>query len=368
MKRIGVFQLYNENEILEKYVEVLLKSMKTYLTKLVIVINGNLKGDSYQRLLQYSNIIYKRDNLGYDAGAYKDIFLGLHKELWEEWDEVILFNCTFYGPLFSWDTVFEQMEKEPIDFWGLSRHLGKERIQRNGLPAPEHLQSYFLVIKKNILKSPFFKEFWKNLDYPLSYYEAVEKYEWKFTSFFKGKGFKYSSWLDKFGSALYMREGINPCSYSYELIRDCQFPIIKCKQMSISNFKEMCNTLNYVKEHTSYDIEIIKEHLSHLNQTHKWKPFSADKLEKFVNEHNNIYIFGHGKYGSNVEAYFQYRNWNFKAFVVSKPETDREIAFESFSMNRNDGLIVALGKIALDEMEAAIQRKFYKEQLLFPAI
>lgn len=127
MARRGIFVFYDANGIVDEYVEVLLKSMEEILTNLLIVINGEIKLDSLLKLGKYADRIFFRENKGYDGGAYKDVFLNFAKDdKWESWDEVILFNDTFYGPLFSWSEIFDKMSKVDVDFWGLSRQVPRQ--------------------------------------------------------------------------------------------------------------------------------------------------------------------------------------------------------------------------------------------------
>lgn len=365
MKRIGIFQFFSEYNFVEKYIEKLLESMRPIVSKLIVVYNCELNSKELYKLTQYTKFIYKRQNLGFDAGAYKDVLLKLSCENWSQWDELILFNCTFYGPLFPWEEVFKQMENISVDFWGLSRHYGKIRLRKEGDIIPEHLQSYFLVIRKKMLCSHSWLEYWNTLEYPKNYYEAIEEFELKFTTFFRKKGFRYTSWMDEQG--YYSESVVNPCvTCAYELIKDYKFPIIKYKVMSIDNFKGMKKVIEFVDEYTDYNVELIKNHIRHLSEANKWKPFSVEVLEKFVNNHNYIYIFGHGKYGYGLEQFFSYKNWKFESYVVSIPQNKNEIAFSDFNMKDDDGLIIALGKNALDEVREKIKDKFSETQLLFP--
>lgn len=367
MKRIGIFQFFSEVGLVEEYVEKLLNSMKPVLSRLIIVYNCELCESELCKLTQYTEFVYKRSNLGYDAGAYKDIFLKLYYDDWTCWDEIVLFNCTFYGPFYSWEKVFKRMGEEPVDFWGLSRHYGRIKLRKNGPVIPEHLQSYFLVIRNSMFCSSFWWEYWNGLEYPKDYFDAIEKFELKFTSFFKEKGFRDASWMEVQGYS--SDTVVNPCiTCAYELIKDYKFPIIKYKVMSIDNFEGMKEVIEFVDKSSDYDAETIKKHIRHLSEKNKWKPFSVESLEKFVKNHKQIFIFGHGKYGYGLEQLFKYKNWKFDAYVVSDPHESNEIAFSEFYMDNQDGLIVALGKNALDEMKEKIKEKFDETQILFPNI
>ena len=179
MKRFGIFVFYNEQGKVESYVELLLESMLEILEELVIVINGTIQNEEKIKFYRYTQKIYQRENIGYDGGAYKDVFLIFLKDKvnWKQWDEIILFNDTFYGPFFHWDNVFLVMEKRKCDFWGLTVHSGGVSGLFNGITIPMHLQSYFIVFKKKIFNDFKFWEFWEKLKYPESYKMAVMEFE-----------------------------------------------------------------------------------------------------------------------------------------------------------------------------------------------
>ncbi len=367
MKRLGVFHFYEKNGVVNDYIETLLGSFQSVLSKLIIIVNGKLSDSEFQKLQVYSDIIYQRENIGFDAGAYKDFFLDLHQETWDLWDEIIIFNSTFYGPFYEWTDIFKRMEEEKVDFWGLSRHHGGVRLCKGRDLVPEHIQAYFLAIRKNMFQSIHFLKFWEDLKYPRDYYEAVENFECRFTQWFKKKGFKYTSWIDIHGINPYIAEGIDPCTeYIYELLTEYKFPIIKYKTMSIGNFTQMKKALQYLQENTNYDTNLIIDHIKIQSREKRWRPFSIETLEEFKKNHNKIYIFGNGKYGKELDAYFSYKNWEIEAHVVSKPIELDEIAFGDFMMDPHDGIIVALGKVALAEMQEKLSGKFEKNQILFP--
>lgn len=367
MKRIGIFQLFNEHGFIEEYVEFLLKSMHPILLKLVIVCNCNIEKNELEKLQQFSDDIYIREDIGFDAGAYKDVLLNLHQENWDEWDEIVIFNDTFYGPFYSWDKIFHRMRDENVDFWGLSRHLGKVRVAKDRDFVPEHLQAYFIVIRKRMFVSSSFWQFWEELEYPKNYFEAVENFECRFTAWFRERGFSYTSWIDIKGENPYITQGIDPCTeHIYELLKEFEFPVIKYKTMSIGNFEQMKKALEFVQNYTDYDVNIIVNRIRSQSIEGKWRPFSANTLDEFVKNHDRIFIFGSGKYGQGVEQYLHYKNWHVDAHVVSAPQNDNDIAFDDFEMNRRDGLIVALGRMALEEMKDKISQKFGENQVLFP--
>lgn len=61
MKRIGIFQIFNEHGFIEEYVEFLLKSMHPILSKLVIVCNCNIEKMNLRNCTNFqTTFIYER--------------------------------------------------------------------------------------------------------------------------------------------------------------------------------------------------------------------------------------------------------------------------------------------------------------------
>ncbi len=367
--RLGIFVFYDVNNVLNDYVFFLLKSIKELVNKLVVVINGGNKQETMEKLYCFTSYLYIRENIGYDGGAYKDTFLiFLADEKWECWDEVILFNDTFYGPFFSWGHIFEKFENIDVDFWGLSRWVQGE--EKNwGCEIAEHVQGYFIVIRKRMVLSPYFMEFWRQLQYPLTYQRAVINFEAEFTKFFSQKGFLFKTWLDLVGGNVLLHKGeVVYLKHADLLVSQYDFPIIKRKVFSITNFSKVYNALKYIENNYCFDTDLIWKHLKYLDRVREFKPFSFNKMEEFYNNHKNIYIYGYGKWGHEIEKYFEYQKWNVEKFVVSEQEckSDKVIKFSELDLESNDGLILALGRKALGEVYPVISQKYKRGQLLLP--
>ena len=232
MKRLGVFAFYNKNGIVGDYVSFLLKSMKYYCVKIITVCNGNLSENGRQTLSAYSEEIYERENKDFDAGAFKYFFTSVIKrEEIEEYDEVLCFNDTFYGPFFSMDDIFLKMGESNCDFWGLTANNGQDDINGH---IPYHVQSYFLNFKSTIIHSNTFYEYWESLESDFSdVTDCIYKYELKLTSFFSDRGFIADSYVHSdFEDNLYI-------FFPYELIVRKKCPILKKKTFLIPDNGKM---------------------------------------------------------------------------------------------------------------------------------
>lgn len=371
MKRIGVFVLYDASGQVDDYVCFLLNSMLEVVQRLIVIINGAVKSSGYKKLEECSNVVFVRENYGYDAGAYKDAFIKfLAGEKWENWDEIILFNDTFYGPFYPWKELFKEMDEEEADFWGLSRHPGGGDRLMTGREVPWHIQAYFLVCKRPLFLSPCWKDFWDTLEYPGTYHEAVEKFEVYFSEYFTGKGYQSAAFSDRIN--IDIAYGRNPCiCYFYPLIKEGKFPIIKKKAFRLESLNKAMEIMDYIEKCFGYSVEMVVSNMRRLcreKQINPLAPFDADSLEQFYKLHQRVFIYGHGNYGRGIAEYFRYKGWKPDGFIVTdNVEKDSDVLiYDTLHFGPEDGIILALGEKAFCEVYQTVKRDMDAGQLCCP--
>ena len=141
MKRLGIFCTYDSEGIVDDYILYLLQEIKKILTHLTIVSNGEPTPESRKKLLQFTDDLIIRDNSGFDMEAWRQGILK-QKNFLSEYDELLIFNDSFYGPLYPFEEVFSRMDKDypDADFWGLTIHGKVETVQMSTYGyLPEHL-------------------------------------------------------------------------------------------------------------------------------------------------------------------------------------------------------------------------------------
>ena len=84
-----------------------------------------------QRLEGVADTVWERENVGFDVWGYKDALEQFGAERLAEYDELILMNYTWFGPVRPFEPVFERMDARAVDFWGMTDH-GEE------IPEPVH--------------------------------------------------------------------------------------------------------------------------------------------------------------------------------------------------------------------------------------
>jgi len=368
-KRLGIFVFYDRNGIVNDYVVFLLNSILEVANSIIIVVNGMIEKESLKKLQYFTHHIYIRENIGYDGGAYKDVFLKfLSKDDMGKWDEFILFNDTFYGPFFSWKYIFEVFQKENVDFWGLSKWI-KASSTLLDCEIEEHVQAYFIVIRRKMIVSPFFLKFWKDMNTPITYKDAILDFEVKFSAFFKKRGFQYKTWIDLVNGNYLLRENeVVYLKHADSLICELHFPVVKRKVFSITNFIQSSKIMKYIDINYGFDNSMIWKHLKYLDQCCNFKPFSFSKIEEFYNNHKKKYIYGYGKWGKEIERYFEYNNWEIAGFVVSEKESNNEklINYCDLKLDACDGMVLALGQKAFKEVYPIVICHYKENQLLLP--
>lgn len=262
MKRLMIYCFYDSDGIVEDYVQYFLKSFKPHCKEICTVINGFVTKESEIKLNECADKVLIRENFGYDACAYK---FGIESYGYEEikkYDELIIANSTFYGPIFPPSDLFDKMDNKAVDFWGITKYP-KSNYKMANVEVNEHIQSYFISIRKSILESASFKAYWETLKIPNSYSEAIAFHELRFSKFFAEKNFKYDSYIDLKKYENKMKSHI----YFYPIcqqVEEDRMPFIKRKifieaKGLFYNYieKDPLYLLDYVRNNTNYDINLI---------------------------------------------------------------------------------------------------------------
>lgn len=103
-----------------------------------------------------------------------------------------------YGPLYPFEEMFSAIGKKRYRFWITNFHevpfdpFGT--IEYGYLP--KHIQSFFMVFRKSLVKSTEFQSYWTNFPEIKGYEEAIGKHEATFTKRFEDMGFKWAVYAD----------------------------------------------------------------------------------------------------------------------------------------------------------------------------
>ena len=277
MNRLGIFVFYDKEGIVNRYIAYLLAGIRAHLSRLVIVCNGALTDEGKCILREFSDEIHVRENTGFDAMAYKlamTDYLG-----WDEvckYDEVLLFNDTFYGPVYPFSEMFGQMEKKSCDFWGITYHERfRDYIFGTDTITPAHIHTYFCVYRHSVLISDVFRNYWDAFDSTEWFFSDVCRHEQMFTEVLEKGGFTWKAYVEtaSYNDAGRVDENVNPYfTMACDLMKYHRCPILKRKNFSLKNLsrrtgtggEDIAKALQFIRRRTDYDDNLIWENILRL--------------------------------------------------------------------------------------------------------
>lgn len=264
MKRLGIYLTYDRQGIVDAYIGYMLRELKTCVEYLVVICNGRNVIRGKDILENYADQIVYRDNIGLDAGGFKEALtqsIGWKKVL--SFDELVLVNDSLFGPFCPMRRIFDTMDdRKNVDFWGLSGHSAFRREGIDHFPA--HIQSFFWTIRSRMLHSSHFRDYWETIPYYDTYERVVREYEMQFTHHFSLLGYTYSVYAD-----IEANNSENPannyCQFRripYELIKKRNFPFLKRQQLADDKLdeqtqEELLQAIRYIDKETDYDVNLI---------------------------------------------------------------------------------------------------------------
>lgn len=192
MKRAGIFLFYDPEGKVDDYILGCLGSLQQHMDYLLVVSNSSLDETNRKRLESVSSEVMERKNVGYDVGAYRD---GLRHLGWDhmgDYDELVLFNYTFFAPIHPWAGLFERTDKWDTDFWGITEH--DEVRPHPFLPKlvmPRHIQSHWIAVRSSLSTTKDWRTYWEDMPPIESYNDSIQWHESRFTGYFNALGYRH---------------------------------------------------------------------------------------------------------------------------------------------------------------------------------
>lgn len=262
IKRAAVYVFYDKEGKVDDYVCYILNALRDVCCNIIVVANGDVDENGTEKLKKNSDCFIMRENKGYDITAYLCGLDHIFKNLKSEYDEVILLNSTLYGPFFPLDKMFCDMAQRDVDFWGLLKHYAVYDTSISSSKydyIPEHIQSYFIVLRRSLLYSNDLKKYLASLPEIKNYNEARGKFEIEFTKDISEKGFKYDTYLDMSDYKDYSSNFIMWLPYEL-ILKGC--PFLKQKLFNFGSdillsTTETKKAWDHINEKTNYDAGLI---------------------------------------------------------------------------------------------------------------
>lgn len=269
-KRLLIFFFYDKDGIIDKYVTYMLSDMKKNVEKIIFVSNGKIESKSRSEISSLADEVIERENKGLDVWAYKEALESVGWSDLKGYDEVILMNSTIMGPVYPFKEMFDHMDAQDVDFWGITK-FHKVPFDPFGLIKcgyiPEHIQSHFIAVRKSVLCSENFQKYWADVPMIRSYNESVAYHETQFTAHFSKLGFKWKTYVDTDDLEKFTYAPILYCAK--KLLEEKRCPIFK-RRSFMHDYDDVLNCsmgetayelMQYLEEKTSYDTSLIWDNI-----------------------------------------------------------------------------------------------------------
>lgn len=194
MRRIAFYLFFDPEGVVDDYVTYKLQALREHVEHIFVVSNATLTPEGRDKLESVADTVWERRNVGFDVWAYKEAMDRFGTEPLAKFDELILMNYTFFGPVFPFSETFDRMDAQEVDFWGLTAHKSVDPNPFTGAEGvlPLHIQSHWIAVRKAMFTSTEFQQYWATMPMIGSYDESILRHEGRFTSHFASKGFRYA--------------------------------------------------------------------------------------------------------------------------------------------------------------------------------
>ena len=148
MKRICLFAGFSPKQKIEDYVVFYLNALSG-IADVYYCADNDLPETEITKISGLVKGVFTGKHSKYDFGSWGKIIDALGWNFIASYDEMILTNDSCFGPLFPLQPIFDTMEAQNCDVWGLAKN--------------KFLMSFFLCIGKNVFSDNAFRSFFKEL-------------------------------------------------------------------------------------------------------------------------------------------------------------------------------------------------------------
>lgn len=266
MKRLLLYVHFNKYNCISSHVYYQLEQMRPLFSTVIFISNSQVNDDDYRKLSEQGlmDTFIQRDNLGFDFAAWRDGMTNLGFNELKSYDIVTIMNDTCFGPLWDLKDYYLNYEQDDsVDFWGLTnnRETKKSSITQG---FREHIQSYFITFKQQVIQSQSFYDFWTTVENYTDVQDVIDNYETRVTTALTDVGFKYKTVLDTVDLDT---TGMLHPDFSYynpTAILKNKVPFIKVKTID-ANQHITPYILDEIERKSDYPIELIVSHMSKIN-------------------------------------------------------------------------------------------------------
>ena len=219
-RRLAVYAAYDADGFVDKADIYYIRALQEVADNIIYIADNELIAGEAEKISKEVCYIKAEKHGEYDFGSYKRGFMYAKEHgLLDDIDELILCNDSCYAPIHSFKPIFDKMQNEQIDFWGITENTEIAR----------HIQSYFIVFRPQVFKAKVFENFLASVKPQKRVRDVIENYEIQLSQILYKEGFKSKGALKlDGGNGAQMMRNNNLTLYPHSLIKQGS-PIIKKK-------------------------------------------------------------------------------------------------------------------------------------------
>lgn len=271
--RLIVYFIYDRDGLVDRYILYMLGDLRKNAKELCVVVNGRLQDGQKEKLSPFADKVLERDNTGMDVWAYKEAMESYGWDILSSYDEIVLMNYTMMGPVYPFKEMFDAMSGRDLDFWGITKFHKTDFDPFGTLQdgyIPEHIQSHFIAIRQDMVKSESFQKYWDEMPFIKDYLSSVGYHESMFTKRFADQGFKWDVYCNSDDLEGYTYNPI--MGAAVKMIRDKRCPIFKRRSfmqdytvvLSEDCGQSAYELYHYLDRETDFDMDMFWENLLRL--------------------------------------------------------------------------------------------------------
>ncbi|KLI51916.1 glycosyl transferase family 1 [Brachyspira hyodysenteriae] len=316
MKILALFAGYDKDNIIDDYVVFYIEKLKK-VADIIYVSDCNMNDNELNKISDYCIHIINGRHEEYDFGSYKRGYIYAEQNnLLQNYDYLILCNDSVYGPLFNLNKIVNNIETAQSDIWGIFKYLEDENYK-------EHLQSYFISIKKENDKRLIINKYEIGFGILLKEHNLIIKY-------FLDSSIKANTNDD---NNVVVDNPLLAISNGFPFLKIAFFKEIPLKRIYL---KDLINLVSFIKD--KYNVKMI---INHLNRTmsdnksltlRRFKVFNCSIIHKKLFNVSSMYslyqkyqliliFFNKIKITINVPEFISftsYKNFNFLLKYIEK--------------------------------------------------
>ncbi|MFV0555730.1 MAG: rhamnan synthesis F family protein [Lactovum sp.] len=261
---------FNKENQLSDYVTYQLKKLRPLFERILFVSNSELSQENQNKLLTKNLIddFISRENKGYNFKAWSEAMQYIGFEKLMTYDSVSLMDDTCFGPVGDFESIFEAYSlDEKVDFWGLTNNREHSvTIAKDVISFREHIQSYFVSYKQNLVKSSVFREFWENIESQEEFLSVTVKYESEMSSYFEKAGFNSAVLFDTRKLSWERLPSHDFSIFGLSELLQGKVPFLKIKAFSCASDDSFTSlVVEKIRRDSDFPIDLILEHMTKID-------------------------------------------------------------------------------------------------------